>query len=77
MKQAAMELFRVVAGMFVVFGGWLALQVYLRKRSGCHNPDKDILDYLLHGCGGGGCGSKGGCSAQTDREKPMGIRGAL
>ena len=78
MWDALLDLARAMAGMAVVLGGWFALQMFLRKRSGCQNPDKDILDFMLNGCGGGGsCGGKGGChSSKAGNTKISGIRGA-
>jgi len=53
-------LLRVVAGMFVLLGIWVLVQRAARRRSECSNPDKDMLEFMLHGCGGG-CGGKGEC----------------
>ena len=78
MWEAITNLLRAVAGMTVVLGLWFALQLFLRKRSGCRNPDKDILDFMLNGCGGGGsCGGKGDCHAGKSGDTEFtGIRGA-
>ncbi|MBL8237927.1 MAG: hypothetical protein JNM66_10940 [Bryobacterales bacterium] len=75
--EAVSDLARAMAGMAAVLGAWFALQLFLRKRSGCRNPDKDILDFMLNGCGGGGCGGKGEChSKKTGDAHISGIRGA-
>ena len=76
--DAVGDLARAMAGMGIVLGGWFALQLFLRKRSGCRNPDKDILDFMLNGCGGSGsCGGKGEChSKKTGDAQFTGIRGA-
>lgn len=74
------SLLRAVAGMFIVLGVWAAVQGLARRRSGCKNPDKDLLDYMLHGCGGE-CGGKDGChssqpAGRIDGIETKGIRGA-
>lgn len=49
---------KAVLGMFVVMAVWLAIQGFVRWRSGCGH-DKDVLDFMLHGCGG--CSGRGQC----------------
>ncbi len=62
MMEMVWEFARAMAGMFVVLGGWILIQGVVRRRSGCKNPNKDVLDFMLHGCSGGGhCEGKGGC----------------
>ncbi len=58
------NLLRAVGGLFAVLCFWVFLQNVVRRRSGCRNPDKDVLDFMLHGCGGG-CANKGSC--HTDK----------
>lgn len=58
-----MEILRVTTGMFLLLGGWIALQEFVRRRSGCTNPERDMLDFMLHGCGGG-CAGKSGCHSR-------------
>ena len=64
--DALYQFLGVVCGMFAIFGGWLGIQYFVRRRSGCRNPNKDMLDYLLNGCGGGSCQSNGSCHTHTD-----------
>jgi hypothetical protein len=60
-----LNLLEAVAGMFLVLTLWVSLQAFVRRRSGCKNPDKDVLDFMLNGCGGS-CSNKGSChTAQT------------
>ncbi len=60
------EFLVAVSGMFLALLLWVGVQDLVRRRSGCRNPDKDVLDFLLNGCGGS-CGNKGHChSAHTD-----------
>ncbi len=58
------NLVRAVAGMFVVLGVWALIQRLVRQRSGCGDPDKDMLEFMLHGCGEG-CGGKGECHSRV------------
>ena len=44
------DLFKVSAGFFIVMTAWFAIQAFIRRRSGCAR-DRDVLDYMLHGCG--------------------------
>ncbi|HXJ42411.1 MAG TPA: hypothetical protein VNH18_24230 [Bryobacteraceae bacterium] len=48
--EALVQLVVAVAGTFVVFGSWLGLQGFVRRKSGCR-PDHDVLDFMAHGCG--------------------------
>jgi len=50
--DALFSVLRAAAGMFVVLGVWSLLQAFVRRRSGCRNPDKDVLEFMLHGCCG-------------------------
>lgn len=59
-----LNLLRAVGGMFVVLSLWVIVQTAVRRRSGCKNPDKDVLDFMLHGCGGG-CAGKGNCHTEN------------
>ena len=49
---------KAAAGFFVVMAVWLGIQAFARRRGGCAR-DRDMLDYMLHGCGnclhGGHC----------------------
>jgi hypothetical protein len=51
MVHALLSLVVAVFGMAAVLGIWFLIQAAVRLRSGCR-PDRDVLDYLLHGCGG-------------------------
>jgi hypothetical protein len=57
---------RVAAGFFIVLAIWLAIQGFARRRSGCAR-DRDMLDYMLHGCGG--CLHGGQCESSKERAR--------
>ena len=63
--EAIIRLVGATAGMFVVLGLWVVIQNTVRRYSGCANPDKDVLEFMLRGCGGG-CGGRGACHANDD-----------
>jgi hypothetical protein len=41
---------KAVAGFGVVLGLFIAVQYFIRRQSGCANANKDLLDYMPHGC---------------------------
>jgi hypothetical protein len=41
---------KAAGGFFVVMSVWLGIQAFARRKSGCAR-DRDMLDYMLHGCG--------------------------
>ena len=53
-----LSVLKAAAGFFIVMSVWLGIQAWARKRGGCAR-DRDMLDYMLHGCGnclhGGNC----------------------
>lgn len=51
MLETLLSLLRGVLGILAVMGLWVILQAIVRRGSGC-GADKDVLDYLAHGCGG-------------------------
>jgi hypothetical protein len=50
-------------GMFTVLSLWVLVQNRVRRASGCQNPDKDVLEFMLQGCGGG-CRNQDSCHSQ-------------
>ena len=60
-----LELLKAMAGFAIVLGGWLLIQYFIRRQSGCAR-DKDPLDYMPHGCAG--CQGKGHCKKLKDEE---------
>ena len=58
-----MELVRTIIGFAIVLGGWVLLQSFIRKQSGCAG-DKDLLDYMPNGCAG--CSRSGECRKRRD-----------
>jgi hypothetical protein len=59
-----LNLLKAVGGMFLVLTLWVSIQAFVRRRSGCKNPDKDVLDFMLNGCGGS-CSHKANCHSET------------
>jgi hypothetical protein len=59
---------RVAAGFFVVMAGWIGIQAFARRRSGCAR-DRDMLDYMLHGCGS--CLNSGKCTKSEERTRTV------
>jgi len=41
---------KAAAGFMIVMAVWLGIQGYARRQGGCAR-DRDMLDYMLHGCG--------------------------
>jgi hypothetical protein len=56
---ALLDVLKAAAGMFIVMSLWLGIQTFMRRRSGC-GRDQDMLDFMLHGCGG--CAGSGICT---------------
>lgn len=52
------------AGFFIVMAVWLGIQAFARRRGGCAR-DRDMLDYMLHGCGN--CLHGGNCEKSKER----------
>jgi hypothetical protein len=48
--SALVSVLKAAAGFFIVMSAWLAIQAFARRRGGCAR-DRDMLDYMLHGCG--------------------------
>lgn len=59
MTSALLNLLGTALGIFLVLGGWILFLQMIRRRSGCPNLDKDVLDFMAHGCGG--CTGSGLC----------------
>jgi hypothetical protein len=55
---ALLAVLKAAAGMFIVLGIWLGVQNFVRRKSGC-GRDRDMLDFMLHGCGG--CSNNANC----------------
>ncbi len=62
------SLLEAVTGFFVILCLWVYILGVVRRHSGCKNPDKDILDFLLNGCSGSTCTGKGLCHPDLKRE---------
>ena len=48
--SALFSVLKAAVGFFIVMSVWLAIQGIARRRGGCAR-DRDMLDYMLHGCG--------------------------
>jgi len=59
MTSPLLAILGTATAIFIVLGGWILFLAFIRKRSGCPNPDKDVLDFMAHGCGG--CTGSGLC----------------
>ena len=55
---------KAAAGFFIVMSIWLGIQAFARKRGGCAR-DRDMLDYMLNGCGN--CLHGGKCEKSKER----------
>jgi len=44
------SLLTAVIGILIIMGAWFVIQAVIRKNSGC-GSDRDVLEYLAHGCG--------------------------
>ena len=57
-----------VSGMAVLLGLWYVIQMYMTFKAGC-GKDKDLLEFMAHGCLG--CKGDGACHLpdRTELEK--------
>ena len=64
LQETLFTLAKTVAGFAAILGVWILVQMYIRRQSGCVSRDKDLLDYMPHGCAN--CSrSKSGQSSRT------------
>ena len=66
MIDALLSVLKAAAGFFIVMAVWLGIQGFTRRRSGCAR-DRDMLDYMLHGCGS--CLQGGNCDRSKERAR--------
>ena len=45
-----LDILTAVIGILIIMSGWFVIQALIRKNSGC-GSDRDVLEYLAHGCG--------------------------
>jgi hypothetical protein len=64
--DAVLGILKASAGFFIVIGIWLGIQAFARKKNGCA-PNRDMLDYMLHGCGN--CLHGGNCDKSKERAR--------
>jgi len=64
--DALFGVLKAAAGFFIVLSVWLAIQAFARKKNGCAR-DRDMLDYMLHGCGN--CLHGGKCEKSEERAR--------
>jgi hypothetical protein len=62
LQETLIALAKTVAGFAVVLGVWILVQMYIRRHSGCVSRDKDLLDYMPHGCANCSRSKSGQCS---------------
>ena len=65
MWSTLITLVTTVLGLFVTLGAWFLIQSYFRWKSGC-GGDRDLLEYMAHGCGG--CKDSGSCTRKATKE---------
>ncbi|MCC6694085.1 MAG: hypothetical protein IT365_00515 [Candidatus Hydrogenedentes bacterium] len=53
-----------VGGLIVIMLLWLAVQVFVRQHTPEADPDCDLLEDVIHDCGG--CGHAGSCGMRQD-----------
>lgn len=63
---ALLGVLKAAAGFFIVMAAWLGIQAFARRRSGCAK-DRDMLDYMLHGCGN--CMHGSSCEKSKERAR--------
>lgn len=54
-----LEYLKAAGGLIFVMAVWIGVQMWLRRQSGTPK-DKDMLDHVVHGCGG--CTHSSSCS---------------
>ena len=59
------ELLKAMVGIGLVMGLWFALQALVRRRTACA-ADRDVLEYMVHGCAG--CHGSGNCRNSRHEE---------
>jgi hypothetical protein len=66
---------KAVGGLFALMGVWLAVQAFIRRRTPGAARDLDVLEDILHGCGG--CAGAHTCSGTSAKQgsKRMGRGG--
>lgn len=64
MSETLLALVKTFAGFFVVLGAWCGFQALLRRHSGC-GREKDMLQFILGGCGG--CVNRGACESKKGK----------
>ena len=65
MQESLFDFLKVSAGFFTVLGVWFGFQELLRRRSRC-GRDKDMLQFMLGGCGS--CANRGACEAKKRKD---------
>lgn len=63
--ETLVEVVRVALGILLVLAAWLGLQAWLRRKSACRG-DRDVLDFMLNGCGG--CQNGGVCRRRSEED---------
>jgi len=65
MLHTILTLAGTILGLFLALGAFYLMQSYFRWKSGC-GGDRDLLDYMAHGCGG--CKGGGECARKIKEE---------
>jgi hypothetical protein len=64
---ALLAVLKAAGGFFVAMSAWLGIQAFARRKGGCAR-DRDMLDYMLHGCGN--CLHGGSCGKSKEAQEP-------
>lgn len=66
MWNTVVTLLATILGLFLALGAWFLIQSYFRWKSGC-GGDRDLLEYMAHGCTG--CKGPGSCGRVKEAAK--------
>ena len=65
--DALFSLAKAVVGMMTVLVIWFGIQAFIRRRTPGCSANKDVLDFMKHGCAG--CKGNGACHNRGKEEK--------
>ena len=68
MLNALFDVLKAALGFMIVLSAWIGIQAFVRSRSSC-GKDRDMLDFMLNGCGG--CANKATCSRKKGLVRPL------
>jgi hypothetical protein len=65
--EALFSLLKAVAGMMILMVIWFAIQSFIRRKTPGCGGNKDVLDFMKHGCAG--CKGNGACHNRGKEEE--------